>query len=284
MAMKFPPLPPGQFNCIVADPPWRMRDVGNRAAPSYRGPRRANKHYDVLDWRDICDLPVESLAAPDAWLLLWIPEALRETIFTDFDKWSSNGLHRLVAKAWGFMPTGATLVWVKGRHILVDENGKETKLTNKRRPVAGAGFRPQIGLGHYTRNAHEICIICKRGRPKREHGGLPSVIFAPRTEHSVKPDAFYAWAAQFAAGPRIDLFGRGVRPKWVTWGLEATTYVSRCGRCANNKSVVEVVGVPRVIGSAGVYVDFKCPECPLEWGERYPLPKGVEVLHDHGGA
>jgi len=202
----------------VADPPWRFQDVGQRAAPSYRGKRKAGKHYDVLDWEDIASLPVESIAAPDAFLFLWIPEAMRETIWHDHDAMKITGLHRLITKAWGFAVTGNTMVWVKGRHILVDKDGKETKLTNKRRPVVGAGFAPHVGLGHYLRNAHETCLVCKRGKPKRLSGGVPSIVHAQRTEHSAKPDESYQAIERFSAGPRIDLFGRDQRDGWTVWG------------------------------------------------------------------
>jgi len=265
MASKFPPLPSGQFGTIVADPPWRFQDTGSRAAPSYRGKGRADQRYDVLDWEDIASLGVESIAAPDAFLFLWIPEAMRETIWIDHDNMAITGLHRLITKAWGFTVTGNTMVWVKGRHVLVDKDGKETTLANKRRPVVGAGFRPHVGLGHYLRNAHETCLVCKRGNPKRLSGGVPSIIHAPRTEHSAKPDESYQAIERFSLGPRIDLFGRGYRPGWMTWGDGARIIRSGCPACKR-----KVDGTPAEDTSGNLLAQYKCHGCGYQWTEQVP--------------
>lgn len=81
----------------------------------------------------LCVLPVETLAAKDCLLFLWAtfpmpPEALR------------------LIKAWGFTFKTVAFVWLK---------------RNKKSPT---WF---YGLGHWTRGNAEICLLAKRGHPKR---------------------------------------------------------------------------------------------------------------------
>lgn len=80
-----------KFGCIYADPPWVYGNQGTRAA--------TGNHYSGMSVDDICDLPVESLAADDAHLHLWttngfLPDAFR------------------VMAAWGF-EYRSCFVWVK---------------------------------------------------------------------------------------------------------------------------------------------------------------------------
>lgn len=219
-------LPPGPFSCIVADPPWAFDDRGTRLAPGYAGKqRKAAAHYNVLTLRDICELPVQSIAADDCFLFLWIPEALRASTCYFVDQHDTDtgeqfytqrkseakhaqqafelaGFHTAVLEAWGFTSTGAEFVWVKGH---VEPNGLVV----------------QIGGGHTVRNAHETCLIARRGKPERLSAGVSSVILAPRTAHSSKPDLFYAAVEKLCSGPYVDLYGRTARPNWTVWGDQA---------------------------------------------------------------
>ena len=76
------------FGVIYADPPWRLGD-GKGSPP-----------YPTMATRDICALPVGSLAAPDCALFLWavyshLPDALA------------------VISAWGFTYKTCAFTWVK---------------------------------------------------------------------------------------------------------------------------------------------------------------------------
>lgn len=225
MESNTPPLPPGAFQAVVADPPWAFNDVGTRLAPGYEGKqRKSGRHYHTLTLQDICDLPVAPICADDAYLFLWIPAALRESKcyrieeagqvwFTQSRKAANaalnggefvdvmDGYHNAVMEAWGFTTTGAEIVWVKGR---LDVGEQKLKL--------------RIGGGHYVRNAHETCLIGKRGKPVRKDKGVPSVIVAPRSAHSAKPDRFYDMIERLCDGPYIDLYGRQLRRNWTVWG------------------------------------------------------------------
>lgn len=116
-----------------------------------------------------------------------------------------------VVRAWGFTPK-AELVWVK--------------------TVAAGGQALRIGMGRYVRNAHETCIVAARGKAASliQSRSVPSVFFAPRGEHSAKPDAFYELVERLAPGPRVELFARRGRPGWKTLGDQApspTTLIAR---------------------------------------------------------
>lgn len=81
--------------------------------------------------------------------------------------------------------------------------------------------RLQIGLGQYARGAHELCLFSTRGAAHLPDVAPPSVLFAPRTEHSRKPDAsFSEWFERVSPGPRLEMFARRPREGWTVWGNE----------------------------------------------------------------
>ena len=93
----------------------------------------AEKHYATMNINDICALPVTDLADKDCALFLWatfpmLPEALK------------------LIKAWGFEYKTVAFVWLK---------------QNKKSP---SWF---YGLGFWTRGNAEVCLLAKRGKPKR---------------------------------------------------------------------------------------------------------------------
>ena len=120
---------------ILADPPWSFRNVATRAAPSYVGPARSERRYDVVAEHDLCTMAaafVRLLAADNAVLFLWAPNAL-----------VIDGTATRVARAWGFEPK-QLIPWIK--------------LTRD-----GA---PALGMGNYTRVCSEQLMLCRRGRIK----------------------------------------------------------------------------------------------------------------------
>jgi N6-adenosine-specific RNA methylase IME4 len=151
------------------------------------GPKRgAASHYDVLSIEDIKAFQLPRLA-DNCWLFLWRVHTHQQAALD-------------VAKAWGFGDPCSELVWVKQT---LD------------------GKRVRIGMGHSFRMAHEVCLVFKRGKPERFSASLPSVIQAPRLEHSRKPDAFYEHVDNFV-GPvhRAELFARRQWKNWTCLGNE----------------------------------------------------------------
>ncbi len=145
----------------------------------------AERHYPTMSGEEIALLPVRDVAAQDAVLALWVPDTHLQ-------------LGLAVAAAWGFTYRHL-IVWGKVR-----------------------GGRIQIGLGHRFRKAHEIALLCTRGKPEILDHGVPSLILAPRGLHSAKPPEMHVALERLCAGPRLELFARGARPGWTTWGDEAS--------------------------------------------------------------
>jgi N6-adenosine-specific RNA methylase IME4 len=175
-------LPAGRFPTIVVDPPWHWGTWSERG----RG-RCADRHYAIMGLDDIKAMPVADLALQDSVLLLWVPCCLLE-----------HGL--AVAAAWGFRFKTVGFVWAK--------------------ITRGDGL-PCAGLGYWTRQGAELCLLATRGQPRRLHRDVRQVIIEPRREHSRKPDRIYGDIERLLPGPYIELFSRASpRPGWTLWGRE----------------------------------------------------------------
>lgn len=180
------PLPtvPGGFRTVLADPPWRF---GNRR--SGMSPESGLRHrYATMALDDICALPVESVAADNAHLYLWVPSAMLP-----------EGLK--VMQHWGFRYT-TNITWLKTR---MD------------------GEPDGSGVGFYFRNATESLLFGVRGslRTLPAARSMTNVISARRREHSRKPTEQYWLIEQASPGPRLELFAREGRAGWVVWGDES---------------------------------------------------------------
>jgi N6-adenosine-specific RNA methylase IME4 len=145
--------------------------------------RAAELHYPCMRTEDICAMPVCDLACDDAVLFLWTTGPHLEEALR-------------VVNAWGFR-YATNICWVKD----------------------------QIGLGYYVRNQHELLLVAMRGNlpaplPAQRP---PSVVSAPRREHSRKPDEAYEMIERMYPDlPKIELFARGAgRLRWSAWGNEA---------------------------------------------------------------
>jgi N6-adenosine-specific RNA methylase IME4 len=88
------PLPPGPWDLVYADPPWRFRFHSERR-------RRIENHYPTMTVGEIASLPVREIAADRSVLFLWSPSIKVDEALE-------------VLRTWGFRY--ATLaVWDKGR-------------------------------------------------------------------------------------------------------------------------------------------------------------------------
>jgi N6-adenosine-specific RNA methylase IME4 len=179
-------LPARHYSCVVADPPWRFATWSET-----RQTRAAANHYDVMSLDAIKALPVSDLAYKDCVLLLW----------------ASNPMlpHALdVMRAWGFRYSTVAFTWAK-----------TTKKTDESWTPAY-----HMGLGYWTRQNAELCLLGVRGKPKRIGKGVRQLIVAPRREHSRKPEMFFDRVTDLVPGPYCELFSRQSRAGWATWGNE----------------------------------------------------------------
>lgn len=138
------PLPTGPFRVIVADPPWPYE---SRAAdPTHR----AANPYPDMTLEDICNLPVEPMAAEESVLWLWTTNAfLRESF--------------LVVRAWGYQYK-TCLTWAKDRMGTGDWLRGQTEHC-----LMAVRGRPVVTLTNQT--------TLLRG-PMREHSRKPDEFYA----------------------------------------------------------------------------------------------------------
>ena len=164
---------------IYADPPWTYKDKANDG-------NRGNIHkYNVMSLPDICNLPVNNIAAENCFLAMWwVGPQPREAL--------------AVIDAWGFKLNNMTgFTW-----------HKETK-----------HGKSAFGMGHWTRGNAENCLFATKGKIKRVNAGVRQFISAPIREHSRKPDEARDRLVQLIGDvDRIELFARGKYKGWDTWG------------------------------------------------------------------
>jgi N6-adenosine-specific RNA methylase IME4 len=174
-----------RFRTILADPPWRFTNRTGKIAPEHQ---RLNR-YKTLSTAEICSLPVDSMAQSTAHLYLWVPNALLP-----------DGLE--VMRSWGFQYK-ANIVW----HKIRKDGGPDGR-----------------GVGFYFRNVTELLLFGVRGKNARtESPGRSQVNFiaSRKREHSRKPDEQYQLIEACSPGPYLELFGRGTRRGWASWGDQA---------------------------------------------------------------
>lgn len=195
-----------RYGCIVADPPW----------PEYGGGGRgAQNHYGLMSVAEIqraMKHQLDGKVASSSHLWLWVT-----------DNYLDEGMY-LMSSILGF-EFKRTFCWVKmANHAAAPVELEQAKFALLPKL---AGNALQIGLGQYARGSHEFCLFGTSGKaavppPDRRP---PSVLFAPRQEHSRKPDECFAdWFEKVSPGPRLELFSRSTRPGWSVWGNQTDKF------------------------------------------------------------
>jgi N6-adenosine-specific RNA methylase IME4 len=176
-----------RFRTILADPPWRFENRTGKMAPEHRRLSR----YETMTFDDICALPVEGLTEETAHLYLWAPNALLPDALR-------------VMSSWGFSYK-SNLVW----HKIRKDGGSDGR-----------------GVGFYFRNVTELILFGVKGKNARTlaPGRRQVNLLATRKrEHSRKPDEQYGVIEACSRDPYLELFARGTRKGWATWGNQAST-------------------------------------------------------------
>jgi N6-adenosine-specific RNA methylase IME4 len=176
-------LAASHYKTILADPPWQFANRTGKMAPEHR---RLNR-YGTMTLEGIRDLPVETIAAPESHLYLWVPNAL-----------ITEGLE--VMKRWGFTYK-TNIVW----HKIRKDGGPDGR-----------------GVGFYFRNVTELVLFGTRGGLRTASPGRRQVNFLAtrKREHSRKPEELYPIIEACSCGPFLELFARHSRSKWDAWGNE----------------------------------------------------------------
>lgn len=195
-----------RFGAVLADPPWRFTNRTGKIAPEHARLSR----YETMALEEICALPVMKICAETSHLYLWVPNALLP-----------DGLR--VLEAWGFNYK-ANIVWQKIRK----DGGPDGR-----------------GVGFYFRNVTELLLFGVRGKNARTLApGRSQVnyIGSRKREHSRKPDEQYEIIESCSSGPFLELFARGERDGWATWGNQADksykpTWKTYANHSANSSEV-----------------------------------------------
>lgn len=200
-----------KFATVLADPPWQFQNRTGKMAPEHK---RLNR-YGTMPLDDIKALPVHNIAADTAHLYLWVPNALLP-----------EGIE--VMRAWGFHYK-SNIVWHKVRK----DGGPDGR-----------------GVGFYFRNTTELLLFGVRGKDARTLAPGRRQVNIMRTmkrEHSRKPDETYGIIEACSPGPFLELFARGSRAGWSTWGNQADEYFPTWETYANHSQTE----TPRLVAAAG---------------------------------
>lgn len=160
---------------LYADPPWRYEHSVSES-------RDIENQYPTMELEDICALPINDVAAPNALLFLWATSPkLREAM--------------TVLERWGFSYR-TCMVWVKDKIGM----GYYARQKHEILLIAKRGELPPPD---------------PKNRPD-------SVIEAPRGKHSQKPEVVYELIERmYPELDKIELFSRNRREGWKAWGNES---------------------------------------------------------------
>jgi N6-adenosine-specific RNA methylase IME4 len=86
--------------------------------------------------------------------------------------------------------------------------------------------KPGLGLGsYYLRNNTEHLLFGTKGKAPVLYRSQPTWLFAPKQDHSHKPEEQYAVIERCSPGPYLELFARRKQPGWQVWGNEVVSDV-----------------------------------------------------------
>jgi N6-adenosine-specific RNA methylase IME4 len=177
-----------RFATILADPPWRFTNRTGKMAPEHRRLSR----YDTMTIEDIAALPVPEVSAEPAHLYLWVPNALLP-----------EGID--VLRRWGFQYK-SNIIW----HKIRKDGGSDGR-----------------GVGFYFRNVTEIVLFGIKGKGARTLAPgrrQVNMIESRKREHSRKPDELYPIIEACSPGPYLEMFSRGTRKGWTSFGDQSQSY------------------------------------------------------------
>ena len=190
-----------KFKTILADPPWQFQNRTGKMAPEHKRLSR----YDTMTLDEIISLPVRSLIEETSHLYLWVPNALLP-----------EGLR--VLEAWGFQYK-TNIVW----HKIRKDGGPDGR-----------------GVGFYFRNTTELVLFGVRGKNARTLAPgrrQVNIVKTQKREHSRKPDELYEIIEDCSSGPYLELFARGSRLGWESWGNQVEDYYPTWATYSNHSQV-----------------------------------------------
>lgn len=171
-----------KFPVLYVDPPWSFVTFSKNNKGMLKSPDR---HYSTMSLEDLKKIPVSEVLTKDAVVFMWV-----------YNPMIPHALELL--KAWGLEFKTLGFTWRK-----ITKHGKD-----------------HFGLGYYTRQSVELCIIATRGNPGRPKSrSVRQIVHSQVREHSRKPDEMYNFIEELYDGPYLELFARaGYRKDWTKLG------------------------------------------------------------------
>lgn len=202
-------LKPEGWDVLLIDPPWQFK-VWNRDTGAGRS---AEAHYPTLDLGEMKRLPIYDLAAKDSFIFAWVTNSMLPEALDLFGY-------------YGFKFVTVAFTWAK---------------TTKK-------DKWHFGMGYYTRQNTEMCLLFKKGKPKRASAKVRELLVAQIGEHSAKPfEAYeriewlvegdewhYSEQRQPLARSYLEIYARSIRDGWDQIGNEL----------GSKRDIREVLGVP----------------------------------------
>ena len=168
-----------KYQIIYADPPWQYdKDE------AYFG-QDVEKHYPVMTFDELKELPIKELTDKDCVLYLWTTAPKLN--------WGIDLL-----REWGF-DYKSCLIWDKVKHNM----GFYSSVRHEILLIGGRGSSAPTDKSYANQT--------------------DSVYVEERKEHSVKPEYYYEMIEKmhFLKINRIELFSRNKRQGWDQWGHDA---------------------------------------------------------------
>jgi N6-adenosine-specific RNA methylase IME4 len=188
LTQDFSDLAGKDYQIVLADPPWKYYGNPNKN-------QAAGKHYSMMSYEELKDLPIRSIMAKKSILFCW----------TTSSKMSETCS---LIKDWGLHYRGVFQVWVK---------------TNKKgKVINGQGIRPS-----FTKPTAEYLLVASTMREGRTYQllteSMANIIMAkrPGNVHSRKPAEFRKNITDLLGDlKRVELFARESDDGWDAWGNE----------------------------------------------------------------
>lgn len=171
-----------KYDIIYADPPWSFND---RNVGGNNKSGSVNK-YNCMTLDQIKSLPVADICKSDCFLFMWwVASMPLEAI--------------IVLNAWGFeLKTMTAFSWIK-----------KTK-----------HWKDHFGMGRYTRQQQEHCLVATTGKPKIISNSVRQNIREENVKHSKKPRTVLRKIEELTGKTGIELFAREKTSNWDCFGDE----------------------------------------------------------------
>lgn len=176
-------LPNKKYSIIYADPPWQFKNKNTGGSMS----SGSFNQYDVMSYQDVCKLPVDQISNDNCFLIMWWVASMPVEAIQ-------------VVESWGFkLKTMTAFTWIKQTVTLKDF----------------------FGMGFYTRQQCEQCLLATNGKTKVQNHSVRQIIRAVNEKHSRKPDEVRRNIVKLCGDvERIELFAREKVVGWDSWGKE----------------------------------------------------------------